>query len=51
MSIYFGPNVIYKYKKLVPWLNDLRILLGEEMGKVGRQFQAEPVWFLFAEAR
>ena len=24
---------------------------GEEMGKVGRQFQVEPVWFLFAVAK
>lgn len=37
-------------QKAVPWLNDLRILWGEELGKVGRQFQVEPVWFLFAGA-
>lgn len=49
-SIHFAPNVIYKYKKLAPWLNDLKALWGEEMGKVSRQFQVEPVWFLFAAA-
>ena len=59
VSIYFGPSVSYIWftlgqmsvTKLVPEVNDLRTLWGEEMGKVGGQFQVEPVWLLFAAAR